>query len=134
MKFNRRLKIKGNDPLVKQCLLNVCEQIVRVANPQKILLFGSYAYGKPTEDSDLDLLVVMPFAGHPAYQAAHIRMQIQSTMPIDLLVRTPESIAERIAMEDFFMQEVMEQGKVIYEADHTGVDKQSRKRLGQRAA
>ena len=134
MKFNRRLKIKGQDPLVKKHLLEVCEQIVRVASPQKIILFGSYAYGEPTEDSDLDLLVVMPFEGHPAYQAARIRTQIQSAMPLDLLVRTPEAIAERIAMEDFFMQEAMEQGKVIYEADHAGVDKQSRRRLDKRAA
>lgn len=134
MKLNRKLRIKGNDPLVKKRLLDVCEQIVRVANPQKIILFGSYAYGEPTEDSDLDVLVVMPFEGHPAYQTARIRMQIQSSMALDLLVRTPASIAERMAMEDFFMQEVMEQGKIVYEADHTGVGKQSRKRLGQRAA
>jgi predicted nucleotidyltransferase len=134
MKLNRRVRIRGNDPRVQKRLLEVCEQIVRATNPQKIVLFGSYAYGEPSEDSDLDLLVIMPFEGHPAYQAARIRMQIQSAMPLDLLVRTPEAIAERIARGDFFMQEVMEQGKVIYEADHTGVDKQGRKRLGQRAA
>ncbi len=130
----KNFRIRGGDKKVRKYIRDLCEQIVRVADPLKIVLFGSYAYGKPTEDSDIDLLVIMPFEGHPAYQASKIRMQIQTPMALDLLVRTPEFVAQRIAMEDFFMQDVMEQGKVLYEANHTRVDKQSRGRLGKRAA
>ncbi len=46
-------------------------------------------------------------------------------MPLDLLVRTSEQSRERIEMEDFFMREIIEQGKVLYESDNTGMDQQS---------
>ena len=130
----KNFRIRGGDKKVRKYIKDLCEQIVRVANPEKIILFGSYAYGKPTEDSDIDLLVIMPFEGHPAYQAVKIRMQIKSPMALDLLVRTPEFVAKRIEMGDFFMQDVMAEGKVLYEADHAGVDKQSGRQLGKRAA
>jgi predicted nucleotidyltransferase len=134
MKAFKSFRIRGRSKGVKEHIRDLCEQIVRAANPQKIILFGSYAYGKPNEDSDVDLLVVMPFAGSPQRQAFNLRMQIQTPMPLDFLIRTPEYVAERIKMGDFFMQEITEQGKVLYEADHAGVDRQGRRRLGQRAA
>jgi uncharacterized protein len=127
-------KIKSGDHELKRRIQEVCRQIVQVAQPHKIILFGSYAYGQPTADSDIDLLVVLPFKGHPAYQATQLRMQLESPLRLDLLVRTPEFIAERLALGDFFMQEVMQQGKVVYEAPHPRMGRQSRKRLGQRAA
>jgi predicted nucleotidyltransferase len=123
----RSFRIKGGDKQVKKYIENLREQIVRAVRPQKIILFGSYAYGQPDVDSDVDLLVVMPFEGHPAYQATKIRSLIKSPVPLDLLVRTPQFIARRLAMEDFFMQDIVEQGKVIYEADHAGMDQQSRR-------
>jgi predicted nucleotidyltransferase len=134
MKAFRNFKIKSSSKQIMNHIQDLCRQIVRAVNPQQIILFGSYAYGQPNEDSDVDLLIVMPFEGHPAYQAAAIRMQLDTPLPLDLLVRTPEQIAERIGMGDYFMQEVMAQGRVLYEANHAGVDKQGRKRLGKRAA
>lgn len=117
----KSFRIRGGDKQVKKYIQDLCEQIVNVAHPQKIILFGSYAYGKPNEDSDIDLLIMKPFEGHPAYQAAEIRMKLQTPMALDLLVRTPEFIAERLALGDFFMQEVTSQGKLLYEADYAGV-------------
>ncbi|MBS1789956.1 MAG: nucleotidyltransferase domain-containing protein [Acidobacteria bacterium] len=113
---------------------DLCRQIVEVCHPQKVVLFGSYAYGLPTEDSDVDLMVVMPFEGHPAYQAGAIRSQVHTPLAVDLLVRTPQQIEERMEMGDPFMQEILEHGKVLYEADHNGMDNQSGERLDQRAA
>lgn len=130
----RRFHIRGVDKEVRELIKDVCKQIVAVAAPEKIILFGSYAHGQPHKDSDVDLLVVMPFDGHPAYQATKIRMQIKAQLPLDLLVRTPQFVAQRLEMGDFFMQDVVEQGKVIYEADHARVDRQSGGRLGKRAA
>lgn len=130
----KNFRIRGNNKEVRKLVKDLCEQIVRAVHPQKIILFGSYAYGRPNEDSDIDLLVVMPFEGHPAYQAANIRMQVESRMPMALLVRTPEFLAERIALGDFFIQEVIEEGKVIYEADYPVVDQQGGRRLDNRAA
>ncbi|MDQ3011683.1 MAG: nucleotidyltransferase domain-containing protein, partial [Acidobacteriota bacterium] len=86
--------------------------------PEKIILFGSHAYGTPTLESDLDLLVVMPFEGSPLSQAVRISRQLKLMIPIDLIVRTPAQLNERLAMDDFFMREIVERGKVMYEAHH----------------
>lgn len=94
----------------------LCEKIALEFNPAKIILFGSYAYGKPKWDSDVDLLIIMPFRGRPHRQAVNIRSRIEAPMALDLLVRTPEEIAKRLEMEDFFICEILERGKVMYEA------------------
>ena len=99
-------------------IARLCEQIVRGFYPQRVILFGSYAYGQPSPDSDVDLLVVMQFEGSSREQAAKIRSRIDTPVALDLLVRTPEQVSERLAMGDFFMHEIIEQGKVLYEADH----------------
>jgi predicted nucleotidyltransferase len=52
----KNFRIRGRDKKIREYIKDLCEQIVRVAQPQKIILFGSYAYGNPTEDSDIDLL------------------------------------------------------------------------------
>ncbi|MGI8789194.1 MAG: nucleotidyltransferase domain-containing protein [Pyrinomonadaceae bacterium] len=101
---------------------NLCRQIVENFSPQKIILFGSHAYGNPTKDSDVDLLVVMPFEGSNSQKAVEILLKLKRTMPLDLLVRTSEQVQERIAMEDFFMREIVERGKVLYESNNAGMD------------
>jgi len=104
---------------------SLCEQIAREFQPEKIILFGSHAYGKPEWDSDVDLLVIMPFKGTPHRQAVEIRSRIDAGMSLDLLVRTPQQVSQRLEMGDSFMREILERGKVIYEADHQGADQQS---------
>lgn len=97
---------------------NICARIAEEFKPEQIILFGSHAYGTPTPDSDLDLLVVMPFAGSPLAQAVKISRQLKLMIPVDLIVRTREQVNERLAMDDFFMREIVERGKVMYEAQH----------------
>jgi uncharacterized protein len=90
-------------------------------HPDKILLFGSHASGKPRPESDIDLLVVMPFEGSPFRQAAVILdhlVHAVGVIPVDLLVRTAEQVQERIQMGDTFMRDIIERGRVMYEADH----------------
>lgn len=96
----------------------ICRQIVDNFQPQKIILFGSNASGESSADSDIDLLVVMPFDGRGVEQAIKIRQCVSSKMPIDLIVRTSKQIQERIGLEDFFIKEIVERGKVLYEADN----------------
>jgi hypothetical protein len=86
------------------------ERIGREFRPHKIILFGSYAYGTPTADSDVDLLVILPFEGKPAYKATEIALKANPHFPMDLLARTPRQVRERLAMGDFFMREILEQG------------------------
>lgn len=92
--------------------------IVEKVKPDRIILFGSYAYGQPTEDSDIDLLVILPFEEMPVQQAISIRQKIKSPFPLDLLVRTPEQIQQRLEMGDFFIQDIVKKGRVLYEANY----------------
>jgi len=97
------------------------QQIAEKFQPERIILFGSYAYGQPTEDSDIDLLVILPFGEMPVQKAIAIRQEIQSPFPLDLMARTPEQIQQRLEMGDFFIQDVMKNGRVLYEANHARV-------------
>jgi len=96
----------------------VAETIADKFHPTKIILFGSYAYGSPTDESDVDLLVIMKTRLHPPEQAVIIRQALDCPFPMDLLVRTPEQIEERLRWGDCFVQEVVSRGQVLYEADH----------------
>lgn len=93
-------------------------QIAKRFNPEKIILFGSYAYGKPTEDSDVDILVIMPFKGRNPEKATEIWMATRPKFPIDIMVRKPAELKRRLKLGDFFLREVVERGKVLYEATH----------------
>lgn len=97
---------------------DITARIASSYHPEKIILFGSYAYGQPSEDSDLDLLVVLPFEGRPVYKSIEILEMLHPTVPLDLIVRTPEQLASRLAQHDFFLHEVIQKGKVLYEASH----------------
>jgi predicted nucleotidyltransferase len=99
-------------------ITDLTSQIAREFNPDRIILFGSYAYGQPGDDSDVDILVVLPFKGKPVRKAIEIRNRINPGIPVDLIVRTPEQVAERIANDDWFMREIVEKGRTMYEANH----------------
>ncbi len=92
-------------------------RIGREFNADRVVLFGSYARGVPTDDSDVDLLIILPFEGKSVFQSVEIRMRLRPAFPVDLIVRTPEKVRERLAMGDDFMREILEEGKVLYEAD-----------------
>ncbi|BAU44087.1 nucleotidyltransferase domain-containing protein [Leptolyngbya sp. O-77] len=97
------------------------QQIAEKFQPERIILFGSYASGQPTEDSDVDLLVILPFEEMPVQKAIAIRQQIKAPFPLDLIARTPEQIQQRLEMGDFFIQDIMKNGRVLYEANHARV-------------
>jgi predicted nucleotidyltransferase len=94
-----------------------CNEVAKKFRPRKIILFGSYAYGRPTVDSDVDLLVVMNRTRYRGERMSlRIRHALQRDFPMDLLVRTPAEISKRLRWGDCFMQEIIEKGKVMYEA------------------
>ena len=83
-------------------------------HPDKIILFGSYAYGTPNADSDVDLLVVMP-ARNEISQSVRIYQAIETPFSVDLIVRTPERLRRRLEWGDWFLREAVSRGKVLYE-------------------
>ena len=100
-----------------QQIRDIGRRIGREFHPQRVMLFGSHAHGTATADSDVDLLVVMPLKGKAVDKSVEIRLKISPPFPVDLLVRTPETVSRRIAMGDSFMQDILQRGKVLYEAD-----------------
>jgi len=97
-------------------------------HPDKIILFGSYAYGTPHADSDVDILVVMP-ARNELDQAVRISVAIEAPFPLDLIVRTPKKLAWRLNERDWFLREVVSRGKVLYAQDDRRVGTEGRSRL-----
>jgi predicted nucleotidyltransferase len=95
--------------------------------PDKIILFGSYAYGQPHADSDVDLLVIMP-ARNQLDQAFRIRLAIPAPFPMDLIVRTPKNMQWRLEEGESFLTEVVSKGKILYEKDNRPVGAESRRR------
>jgi predicted nucleotidyltransferase len=85
---------------------------------ERVILFGSYAQGKVTADSDVDLLVIGPFKGRSVDKSVEIRMKLRPKFPVDILIRTPQKVRERLKMGDQFIREILEEGKILYEANN----------------
>jgi predicted nucleotidyltransferase len=84
-------------------------------HPDKIILFGSHAYGTPHEDSDVDLLVILPFEGKPLEKSLEILNRVDPRFPIDLLARRPDDSARRYAEFDPLIRDAFDHGVVLYE-------------------
>lgn len=84
--------------------------------PQKIILFGSYARGAIRPESDIDLLVIMETQLRPIQQALEIRQFINPLFGLDLIVYTPQQLQQRLAMGDSFLQDILAEGLVLYES------------------
>lgn len=106
----------GSDAPVSETLPKAVRRIVRALRPEKIILFGSYAYGNPTPDSDVDLLVVMNTrAPRKERFLAVSRLLRPRPFAVDILVKTPQEIRMAIKSGNFFIEEIYTQGKVLYE-------------------
>ena len=95
-------------------------QVAARFHPDKIILFGSHAYGTPHADSDVDILVIMP-ARNQGSKAGRIRWEVPAPFPMDLIVRTPQQMRWRLAEGDSFHTEIVSKGKVLYEKTDQGM-------------
>lgn len=93
------------------------DQVVERFHPKRVILFGSYAHGRPTKDSDVDLMVVMPHRGPSDRAATRIRMACPREFPLDLIVRSPAAFRKGIGSGDPFLREVLSTGVVLHESD-----------------
>jgi hypothetical protein len=108
----------GFPPLTSEVLVTIIQRII--SNPQviKVILFGSYASQIHTisPDSDIDLLVIMDTSAPPAERILAVsRLLRPRPFPMDILVRTPQEITTLLNTGDGFFQEIMAQGKILYE-------------------
>jgi len=93
---------------------DMAEFIKKKFNPQRIMLFGSYAYGRPSSESDIDLLIIMNTSLRFHKQSAIIRLALDEafnfSFPMDIIVRDQNEIEKRIKQGDFFIKEIIEEG------------------------
>ena len=91
-------------------------KIVDEYNPEKVYLFGSYAWGNPTADSDIDLFIVKNTTKSRRERSRKLRsLLFGSGVPFDLFVYTPSEVKERLGMGDFFISDIIKKGEVLYE-------------------
>jgi predicted nucleotidyltransferase len=103
----------------KKAIDEVIRQIAEKFRPHKIILFGSYARGNPRPESDVDLLVVMDTPLREVKQELLIQQSLEMDLfGLDLIVRTPSKLDERIALGDSFLREIVREGIVVYEASN----------------
>ncbi|MDO8755162.1 MAG: nucleotidyltransferase domain-containing protein [Anaerolineales bacterium] len=106
-------------PPVADTLPQAVERIISAFKPEKIILFGSYADGNPSHDSDVDLLVVMELHGDYKEKYRAISMLLYPRQfPVDIILKTPKEVAEALIGgkdNSFFIREILKKGKVLYD-------------------
>ncbi|MBI2459850.1 MAG: nucleotidyltransferase domain-containing protein [Parcubacteria group bacterium] len=95
----------------------ITEKIKKEYKPEKIILFGSYAWGKPRQWSDVDLFIVKKSRKRRIYREYELRKKLfgNNFPPMDLLIYTPAELKKRIDIKDFFIGDILSKGKVLYE-------------------
>ncbi|MEM3563272.1 MAG: nucleotidyltransferase domain-containing protein [Candidatus Jordarchaeaceae archaeon] len=105
---------------IKKLLWEIVEKLKSEYKPLKIILFGSYAYGNPGEDSDIDLLILKDTGGRRVDRFVEVKRIIcdpNRRIPVSALVYTPEELEERLRMGEDFVKEIVEKGIVLYERE-----------------
>ena len=105
----------SDSPVTPGLLSEIARKVVQAFRPKNIILFGSYAYGKPTSDSDLDLLIVMESRDRPAERIRKVSDLFDPRpLPMDFIVLTPGEVRHRLSGFDPFLEEVLEKGQMLY--------------------
>lgn len=100
-----------------QRIPEIREKIVKEFQPEKIILFGSYAWGTPTDDSDVDLFIIKKSDKRRIDRVREVgEIIFDSGIPVDALVYTPEEIKRRFEIEDPFIEHIFKRGKVLFQA------------------
>lgn len=103
---------------MNELILKIINRIKEKYSPIKIILYGSYAYGQPDSDSDIDLLIIKDTNARPIDRWVEIKKilrGIAGKTPVSPLVYNPKEIEKRLEMKDFFIEEIFEKGKILYE-------------------
>ena len=117
---SKRVKARNNtevaaSPVTPGLLREIAQKVVHAFRPKNIILFGSYAYGKPTSDSDLDLLIVMESRDRPAERIRKVSDLFDPRpLPMDFIVLIPVEMRQRLSGFDPFLEEVLAKGQMLY--------------------
>jgi len=107
------------DTQIQHVILEIVEKLKREYQPTKIILFGSYAYGQPDRDSDIDLLIIKDTPDRPIDRRVAVSKIVSDPKrltPFESLVLTSSELQERLEVGDLFLREILAKGEVLYEA------------------
>lgn len=109
----------ANSQEARKEIANILGRLIAEYVPQQVILFGSYAYGDPRPDSDIDLLIIKDTSERFIDRWVTVRRILsdaQRSLPLDTLILTPQEVANRLAVGDQFVAEILERGEVLYAA------------------
>ncbi|MBI4649304.1 MAG: nucleotidyltransferase domain-containing protein [Bacteroidia bacterium] len=111
-------KMQNNKEKIQIILSEIIEKLKSEYKPLKIILFGSYAYGNPTEDSDIDLLILKNTNKRRVDRFVQVKRIIYNPnhkIPVSPLIYTPSELEERLKIGDDFIKEIIQKGKIFYD-------------------
>jgi len=108
------VQIRERKEILEKELKRIVDTIIKNYSPEKIILFGSLTKGDINEWSDIDLIIIKFTDEGPWERAARVDRFIEHKVPVDILIYTPEEVRQRLAMNDYFVKEFSEKGKVLY--------------------
>ena len=101
---------------IDQKIKEITQKIVKEHQPEKIILFGSYAWGRPGPDSDIDLFVIKKTKEPSLKRIEKLdKLFSRREFPMDFLIYTPEQVKNRLEIGDFFVKEIIDKGKILYD-------------------
>ncbi len=101
--------------VTEELLRQITRRIVEQFQPEAVILFGSYAWGRPHQHSDVDLLVIMDSDEPQVKREVRVLQACRVPfLPLDIMVRTRKEIEERTRIGDFFIRRILKKGKVLY--------------------
>ncbi|MCK4357243.1 MAG: nucleotidyltransferase domain-containing protein [Candidatus Cloacimonetes bacterium] len=110
----------NRDKNIRKIILRMVEKIKTEYQPERIVLFGSYSWGKPTRDSDVDLLIIKKTNERHIDRAVRVREIVDKEnrmVPLDIVVYTPQELKQRLKARDYFIKKILTKGDVIYEQE-----------------
>ncbi len=110
-------KLMKKDHSIDNLMQSIVRHLERDYNPKKIIFFGSWVYGQPNKDSDIDFLIIKNTHKNPMERWMEVRKilrKLNKNIPLSPLIYTEKEIKERLKIKDFFIKEVLEKGKLIY--------------------
>lgn len=114
------------DVEARKTILEIVEKIKQEYQPEKIILFGSYAYGVPDRDSDIDLLIIKDTTDRPIDRRVAVSRIVSDSrrlIPFEPIVLTPKEVNDRLKIGDQFLKEILKKGKVLYAARRVSLSK-----------
>jgi predicted nucleotidyltransferase len=109
--------VKRTEEQARETIRLIADKLKESYNPEKIILYGSYAWGLPDEDSDIDLLIIKDTEEKPhdrIVNVARIISALRSGYAVDIFVITPQELKSRLDIGDQFIEEIISRGEILY--------------------